>query len=293
MTTPNTAFKVTHVEKVSSSYLFRSDFYEIKNWEYAFAGDSNSTKGFNDCLCVVFVRTGNFLFDLSRDRYDMHTGHIVIDKPNYEYSLRPSAGACSIFNFTNDFYQGFVEDLNLKHSFFFSNSNILSLMLKATAETEYLHFQIAQRAPTAGKLEIDNLVLEFLYHVLSALDIENGDIAPGNSMKSHHLRIVEAAKEYIINNFTTDISLKEISEHCCVSPFHFSRIFKQFAGYSPHQFLHNVRLKHGEMLLKNNTSLQISDVAVLSGFNSLEYFATAFRQKYKASPTSYRSKALL
>ncbi|MEJ7683014.1 MAG: hypothetical protein WKG06_35190 [Segetibacter sp.] len=110
---------IAKVEKIFADNLFQSDFYQIKNWSFDFGGDKQGSKGFNDCLCVVFVKKGNFLFDLSKDSYDMYTGHIIIDKPNYEYSLRPSTGECSIFNFTDYFYHQFIDDLNLRHSFFF------------------------------------------------------------------------------------------------------------------------------------------------------------------------------
>jgi AraC family transcriptional regulator len=41
------------------------------------------------------------------------------------------------------------------------------------------------------------------------------------------------------------------------------------------------------MLLKN-TLLPVAEISFAAGFNSAEYFATAFRQKYKMNPTQYR-----
>lgn len=281
--------RVMPVENVKSNHLFISDFYEIKNWEYDFQQDKANSKGYNDCLCFVFVRKGNFFFDLSKDSYDMHTGHIVIDKPDYEYKLRPAAGACSIFNFTLDFYKRFQEDMNMKYSFFFSNNNILSLMLRATPEAEYLHHQVMKKASVAGKLEMDNLVLELFNQIISTITDRSIEEEINASLKGHRLSTVERAKEYMVENFSSDISLAGISDHCCVSPFHFSRIFKKYTSWTPHQFLQNVRLKHAEMLLKNS-QMNISEISFHSGFNSLEYFATAFRQKYKFNPTGYRSK---
>jgi transcriptional regulator GlxA family with amidase domain len=88
-------------------------------------------------------------------------------------------------------------------------------------------------------------------------------------------------------NFFNDISLQELSSHCCVSPFHFSRVFKKFTAYSPHQYLLNIRLKHAEMMVRN-THQPLADVCFASGFNSIEHFATTFRQKFKVSPAAYR-----
>jgi transcriptional regulator GlxA family with amidase domain len=76
----------------------------------------------------------------------------------------------------------------------------------------------------------------------------------------------------------------EIAGYCFVSPFHFSRLFKTFTAFSPHQFLLNTRLKNAEILLKN-TSLSIADIAFASGFNSIEHFSTAFKNKFKCAPS--------
>src|SRR6185503_19416790 len=94
-------------------------------------------------------------------------------------------------------------------------------------------------------------------------------------------------KEYINNNFTSDISLTEIAEYSYVSLFHFSRIFKTFTSSSPHQFLLAIRLQHAAMLLRNS-SMPVSDIAFTSGFNSIEYFTAAFRQKYNCPPSKFR-----
>jgi AraC family transcriptional regulator len=238
---------ITKVDNVIADYLFQSDFYQVKNWAFDFKGDKQSSKGFNDCLCVVFVKKGNFLFDLSKDSYDMHTGHIVIDKPDYEYRLRPATGECSIFNFTDDFYKQFIDDMNLKYSFFFSNPNILSLLLKSTPETEYLHYQVMKKIPNADKLEMDNLVLEFLKQIVSTITNTPFDDEVHAGLKLHHHFTMERAKEYIHEKFATNISLYEIASYSHVSPFHFSRIFKKFTSFSPYQYLLNIRLKHAEI----------------------------------------------
>jgi AraC family transcriptional regulator len=280
---------ITKVENVVADYLYKSDFYQIKNWTVDFKGEKKSTNNYNDCFCFVFVKKGNFLFDLSKESYDMHTGHIIIDKPNYEYSLRPSSGECSVFNFTDNFYRQFIDDLNLKYSFFFPNPNILSLLLKSTPEIEYLHYQVMKKVHEAGKLEMDNLVLELLKIIVASITNSSLDYEPEASLKAHHLGTIEKAKEYMHEKFASDISLYEISTYSYVSPFHFSRIFKKLTSFSPYQYLLNVRLKHGEMLLKNSI-MPISDVSFSSGFNSVEHFATTFKQKYKMSPTRYRNE---
>jgi AraC-like DNA-binding protein len=236
----------------------------------------------------MFVRKGNVKIDLANNYYEMYTGHVVVEKSDYQYRLRPSGGECSIFNFTNGFYDRFVEDYNLKHSFFFANPNLLSILVSTSPDIDYLHYRLMTNAYQAGKLEMDNLVLEMLQQIVERITDNNLDVEVPLSLRKIHMTTIENAKEYMNAHFHNDISLHELSDHCCVSPFHFSRIFKKFTSYSPYQYLMNIRLKHAEMLVRN-TRMPITDICFSSGFNSSGHFATAFKDKYKMNPTQYRT----
>jgi AraC-like DNA-binding protein len=48
-------------------------------------------------------------------------------------------------------------------------------------------------------------------------------------------------------------------------------------------------LKQAELLLRN-TARPVADVAFSSGFNSVEHFTAAFKQKYKCPPAAWRQR---
>jgi len=276
-------------EKIRSDYLFSSDFYEIKNWAFDFSGEHKLTKGYNDCFCIVLVRNGSFHIDLASRSFNMHTGHIIVEKADYEYQMRPTTGECSIFNFTTAFYEQMLADCNLQKSFYFSNSNILSLLLNSSPEIDYLHHQIMSDASTVGKLEMDTLVLSLVQQITGCISNNVLEVELPHLLRKNHIGTIERARDYMNKRFMEDISLRELATHCYVSPFHFSRIFKRFTSYSPHQYLLNVRLKHAEMLLRN-TDMAVSDICFTSGFNSHDHFAAIFRQKFSQSPSQMRKK---
>lgn len=274
-------------ESISSKYLFASDFYEIKKWAFDFKREGKLNQGFNDCFCLVFVKTGTLQIDIGSRSYAMHTGHLVVEKANYEYTLRPTVGECSIFNFTSSFYEQLKRDYALHTSFFFGNPNLLSLVVSSSPEIDYLHYQIMKKMGTAGRLEMDSLVLKLVEQLLKTMTDKPLTEEVPASLRKNHISTIEEAKHYLHDNFTSDISLQTLAEHCHISPFHFCRTFKKFTTYSPHQYLLNVRLKHAEMLLRN-TSHPVMDICFSSGFNSMEHFATMFRQRYLVNPTRYR-----
>jgi len=56
---------------------------------------------------------------------------------------------------------------------------------------------------------------------------------------------------------------------------------------SPHQYLLSIRLQHAKTLITTSEK-PVGDIAFECGFNSLEHFATAYKQQFKLSPTQYR-----
>jgi len=67
-------------------------------------------------------------------------------------------------------------------------------------------------------------------------------------------RVAEAI-EYIQQHFKEQPSLEDIAENVHASPYHFQRIFSDWAGTSPKKFLQYISLQHAKELLKQNATL--------------------------------------
>lgn len=89
-------------------------------------------------------------------------------------------------------------------------------------------------------------------------------------MKSDYNRIA-AAITYIQNNFRQQPSLDEVARHVSLSPFHFQKLFTQWAGVSPKKFLQFLSIGHAKsMLRQKQASLFDSAIEVgLSGTGRL------------------------
>lgn len=85
-------------------------------------------------------------------------------------------------------------------------------------------------------------------------------------MSTDYLR-VEQALHYIEEHVRDQPSLREIAEHFSLSPFHFQRVFKRWAGVSPKRFLQFLTIDYAKELLNNNQN--ILDVTYESGFPAL------------------------
>ena len=270
--------------------LFESDFYRILDFKCLCTECRTSKPEYSESFCISFVRKGNFLFNVFRHSLDSYNGCVLVTKPGYERTVTHThtiPDECTILDFKSSFFLDLLEQY--KNVKFLHDNDLHSTLIKTNAETEFLHFQILELILTksGSKLQIDNLVMEVVHTVLHHVTNYNPDQTLSMRLKKNHLLTIEKAKEFITRNFANDISLVDIADYCNVSPFHFSRIFKTFTTITPHQFLLSVRLKNSELLLKE-TSLPVADVAFSSGFNSIEHFTAAFRQKYKSPPARFR-----
>jgi AraC family transcriptional regulator len=270
--------------------LYRSDFYTIRDFKCRCTECRTSKPEYSETFCISFVRKGNFIFNVFRKSLDSYTGCVLVTKPEYERTVTHAHAVpdeCTIFDFRRDFYPELLDIYG--RTKFFSDNDLHSTLINTNAETEFLHFYILQnvRKHSAGKLQIDHLVIEVINKVLNAVTDYQPNAKIDARLKKNHLYTIELAKEYMTNNFTEDISLIDMARYCHVSPFHFSRIFKLFTSCSPHQFLSGLRLKQAELLLLE-TALPVADVAFSSGFNSLEHFSAAFRQQYGVPPARFR-----
>jgi AraC family transcriptional regulator len=270
--------------------LYTSDFYRINDFKCRCRDCRTSKPEYNNSFSISFVRKGNFLFNIFRNSLDSYTGCVLVTKPEYERTVthvHTVPDECTIFDFKTSFYKELLEYYGGVQ--FFKSNDLHSTLVKTTPETEFLHHYILHcvLSNQETKLEIDQLVMEVAEKILSNVAPYIPDQSINARLKRNHLTTIERAKAYITAHFTDDVSLTEIADHCHVSPFHFSRIFKTFTLITPHQFLLSIRLKQAELLLKNSTK-PVMDVAFSSGFNSIEHFTSAFSNRYKVPPAQFR-----
>ena len=71
------------------------------------------------------------------------------------------------------------------------------------------------------------------------------------------------------------------------SKFHFSRIFRRVTGVSPGRFLSAIRLQEAKHLLVS-TTLNVADISLRVGYNSVGTFSSRFTRSVGMSPTAYR-----
>ena len=105
--------------------------------------------------------------------------------------------------------------------------------------------------------------------------------------KTNYSRIAEAIG-YIKENFKTQPGLEEVAGKIHVSPFHFQRLFTEWAGVSPKKFLQYITVEHAKKLLKENQAT-LFDTAFETGLSGTGRLHDLFINIEGMSPGEYKN----
>ena len=94
-------------------------------------------------------------------------------------------------------------------------------------------------------------------------------------------------QELVQEKIDEDLSLEEMARAVGLSAAHFSQVFRNSTGQTPHQCLLWYRVQKAKEMLRSAEG-RVLDVAIACGFKTQQHFARVFRQMCGASPTEYR-----
>ena len=99
--------------------------------------------------------------------------------------------------------------------------------------------------------------------------------------------IVDMAKEFIKENYSKQLSLDEVSYYVNISPYYFSKIFKEGTGENFIEYLTNLRMDKAKEFLKNS-DYSMKEICVMVGYTDPNYFSRSFKKNVGVTPTEYK-----
>ncbi len=99
--------------------------------------------------------------------------------------------------------------------------------------------------------------------------------------------IIPRAKNFIKNNFRRDLSLEEAALSVGISPYYFSKLFKEETGTNFTEYLTGLRIEEAKRLLLN-PKFSIKQVCLDSGYSDPNYFSRIFKKWTGLTPSEFR-----
>lgn len=102
-------------------------------------------------------------------------------------------------------------------------------------------------------------------------------------------RRVDKIIHYLMDNYTQDIALRDVSDLVGMTEVSVSRFLKQRTGRTFIDTLNEIRLGYSSRMLIDTTHT-VAEIALLNGFNNLSNFNRIFLKKKGMTPTKFREK---
>jgi len=168
-------------------------------------------------------------------------------------------------------------ELDFRPRLFFFDADVWATALKLKAQLQY--------PCRSQKAYVEALGIALAHELTrlneagSALASETRGGLPGWQQKK--------VAQYIGEHLANEISLLSLAQLVQLSPFHFSRAFKQSFGMPPHRYLTWQRIERAKALL-GERKLSVTEIGLDVGFSETSSFTAAFRKLTGETPTAYR-----
>lgn len=264
-------------------------FTEVRDVGMSY-GTSPSTYPEHWHLSVEFILAlkDNCIYRIDRSEFTLQSGDILLVWPAEVHSVVSTPkNASLILQFSSEILSQ-LKDID-------QMSNLLKTCHVIRKNEGALYDVVSNGIDECYKLyESDEIfietrikmhIIDMLYHISSFVINNKRDTLP-DSTSYRYYRVQEAC-EYIIENCTRNISQKEVAEHVNFSIYYFSRIFREYTKESFSVFLTRQRLEHAVRLLAGS-DMSVTEIAFLSGFQSISNFNKTFLKSKGCSPKQYR-----
>lgn len=133
-----------------------------------------------------------------------------------------------------------------------------------------------------------------LFSILHELSLSDGmRVLSSRSFCENNQRFdsrrVDKIIHYLMDNYTQDIALRDVSDLVGMTEVSVSRFLKQRTGRTFIDTLNEIRLGYSSRMLIDTTHT-VAEIALLNGFNNLSNFNRIFLKKKGMTPTKFREK---
>ena len=245
---------------------------------------------------IILVGPGKTnIYMVNQKRYDLVEGDFVLAWPMEMHGIVDADREQSlVIQFGNSFMNSLFDLQRIMH--FYKNLHVvcknshpeLAAELKElTLEMKNIFFSNDNNK----ELKCCMLLMRFML----TLDEHRKEFAPEldpnaiNGYTDDVMRRMMMVTDYIKNNLTADdLSQSAMAEMAGISKDYFSRIFKNLTGMNYSKWLNTIRIEKAiELLSQKNMTL--TEVAMMSGFQSIPSFNRVFREDKGMAPGEYRN----
>jgi AraC family transcriptional regulator of arabinose operon len=231
---------------------------------------------------IIYIAKGKCLCTIDGLDTTIQEGNIILFKPNepqyYSYSSADSTETYWI-HFTGygvPEYLGRLGLLTKPIHYIGLNDSCIELFKLICHE-----LQIKNSA-------YPHIAAAYLYEIISTF---SRILSISNENKTLiHNDIFQSVIQLMHSKYSENLPISYYANKCNLSLYRFIHKFKQHTGMSPLEYITNIRINTAKDLL-SSSSLSISEVSSIVGYENPLYFSRIFKKVLGSSPSSFKDKS--
>lgn len=230
---------------------------------------------------IVVCRSGRVKATVNKTDYILEPGQLFIVYPYQLHTYKNiSEGDYRLFIFSSDYLIG-AKKLNSKENLYdYSKSKSICHLLSALDENSKVDmYDLSEKY---AEMLLVGYINVMMHELILSLNMESGT---GN------MRMEQRLIEYCINNCSKPISLQSVADELLISSTKISKVLKDNLGISFPGFINSLRVANACQLL-SNSELNMTEISIEVGFESIRNFNRVFNKFMGISPADYRKKQL-
>jgi len=133
---------------------------------------------------------------------------------------------------------------------------------------------------------LDLQLSEKLTSIMTAMLLAKQTTLATPRFEQHRMDILQAIS-IIKNQYSELLTIDGLSKHAHISKFYFVRIFKEFTGQTPYEYLMSYRINESKTLLLKST-LSIMEISIRCGFLDTSNYIRYFKRMTGTTPNAFR-----
>ncbi len=135
-------------------------------------------------------------------------------------------------------------------------------------------------------MELKGLFYQFFFQMLT-----HNYIVTEAPKDRKNLAAIKDSIRYMNEHYKEEIKVSDLAAISFYNENYFMRLFKEYTGKTPTQYLTELRIEKSRYLLLH-TNLSITDIAFETGFNSASYFIRKFQELNGETPQKLRKNRI-
>lgn len=231
---------------------------------------------------LVYITKGSGYFSSQSVRMQrIHAGTMILLFPGEWHSYYPDKNS-GWDEYWVGFRGSYIDNWVEKH--FFSKKEPLHL-IGVSATIVSLYEDIIRYA-SQEKSGFQQMTSSIVLHILGSVYYRESNNSFNNS---YTVDKINEARVLMKNSQERELSPEQIAIEIGVSYSWFRRMFREYTGTSPAQYLIQQKILRAKELLTSTTN-SISEIAFILNFENTGQFSTFFRKKEGVTPSEFRNR---